>query len=42
VNDQAPLLIATLADFLDSLNAEQRQQLQGFLQHRHCHHRIAN
>jgi Spy/CpxP family protein refolding chaperone len=42
VNDQAPLLIAALANFLDSLSAAQKQQLQEFLQHRHGHHRIAN
>jgi len=38
VNEQAPLLIAALANFLDSLNAGQKQQLQELLQHRHGHH----
>lgn len=42
VNEQAPSLVAALANFLDSLNTEQKQQLQGFLQHRHGHHRITN
>jgi Spy/CpxP family protein refolding chaperone len=42
VNDQAPLLIAALANFLDSLSAGQKQQLQELLQHRHGHHRIDN
>ncbi len=39
VNEKAPLLIASLAEFLDSLTAEQKNQLQEFLQHRHKHHR---
>ena len=39
VNEQAPLLVAALAGFLDSLDAGQKQQLQEFLQHRHEHHR---
>ena len=39
VNDKAPLLIAALADFLDSLNAGQKQQLEQMLQHRHGQHR---
>ena len=42
VNDQAPLLIAALANFVDSLNAEQKQQLQEFLQHRHGHRRLGH
>lgn len=37
VNDRAPGLIASLGEFVDSLNAEQKQQLQEFLQHRHGH-----
>jgi len=37
VNDRAPSLIAALADFLDSLNAQQKQQLEEMLQHRHGH-----
>ena len=37
LNEQAPLLVAALAGFVDSLNAEQKQQLQEFLQHRHGH-----
>jgi len=38
INEKAPLVISTLAAFLDSLNAEQKQQLQDFLQnHRHHH-----
>ena len=42
VNEQAPLLIATLAGFVDSLDAAQKQQLQEFLQQRHGRHRNAN
>ncbi|MDH3634671.1 MAG: hypothetical protein OES20_08185 [Gammaproteobacteria bacterium] len=38
VNEKAPLVIASLAVFLDSLSAEQKQELQGFLEHRHKHH----
>ena len=37
VNDRAPGLIASLGEFVDSLNAQQKQQLQEFLQHRHKH-----
>ena len=37
VNDRAPGLIASLGEFVDSLNDEQKQQLQDFLQHRHKH-----
>ena len=37
VNDSAPGLIASLGEFVDSLNDEQKQQLQEFLQHRHKH-----
>ncbi len=39
VNEKAPLVISSLAVFLDSLTAEQKQELQGFLEHRHKHHR---
>lgn len=42
MNEKAPLLIASLAGFVDSLNAEQKQQLQEFLQHRHGHHRYSH
>lgn len=39
INDKAPQVVASLAVFLDSLDAEQKQQLQAFMQHRHQHHR---
>ena len=39
VNEKAPLVISSLAVFLDSLSAEQKQQLQEFMQHRYEHHR---
>lgn len=39
VNEKAPLVISSLAVFLDSLSGEQKQQLQEFMQHRHEHHR---
>ncbi len=39
INENAPLVITSLAVFLDSLNAEQKQQLQDFLQHHRRHHR---
>jgi Spy/CpxP family protein refolding chaperone len=39
INEKAPLVIASLAVFLDSLSAEQKQQMQKFVQHRHQHHR---
>jgi len=41
VNEKAPQVIASLAIFLDSLNAEQKQQLQEIIEHRsgHRHHR---
>lgn len=39
INARAPLVISQLAIFLDSLDAEQKQQLQEFIQHRHTHHR---
>ncbi len=38
VNQEAPRVIASLAVFLDSLNAEQKQQLQTLVEHRHRHH----
>jgi len=38
VNEKAPLVITSLAGFLDSLSAEQKQQLQEFMQHKHEHH----
>jgi hypothetical protein len=38
INEKAPMVISSLAVFLDSLSAEQKQQLQDFLQnHRHGH-----
>ena len=33
VNDKAPLVISSLAVFLDSLNAEQKTKLQDFVRH---------
>jgi hypothetical protein len=39
VEDKAPLVVSSLAVFLDSLNAEQKQQLREFVEHRHRHHR---
>lgn len=40
VNEKAPLVVTSLAVFLDSLNAEQKQELQEMLEHhRHHHHR---
>ena len=42
VNEKAPLMIASLAEFIDSLTAEQKDQLQEFLQHRHKHHRFSH
>ena len=39
INEKAPLVIASLAVFLDSLSAEQKQQLKKFMQHRHKHSR---
>jgi hypothetical protein len=39
INEKAPLVISSLAVFLDSLNAEQKQQLQDFIKnHRHHAH----
>ena len=37
VNERAPALIASLGEFVDSLNPEQKAQLQAFLQHRFEH-----
>jgi Spy/CpxP family protein refolding chaperone len=39
INENAPLVITSLAVFIDSLNAEQKLQLQDFLKHRRGHHR---
>ncbi len=41
INEKAPLVVASLAVFLDSLNAEQKQQLQDFIQNHRKHHRHA-
>lgn len=40
INDRAPVVIASLAVFLDSLNTEQKQTLQEFISHhrKHRHH----
>ena len=38
VNEKAPLVIASMAGFLDSLSMEQKQELQEFMQHRHGRH----
>jgi len=35
VNEKAPLVIGSLAVFVDSLNSDQKQQLQEFMQRRH-------
>ena len=41
INEKAPLVISSLAVFLDSLNAQQKDRLQDFIEHRHQrHHRI--
>ena len=39
INTRAPLVVSQLAIFLDSLDAEQKQQLQDFLEHKRNHHR---
>ena len=39
ISAKAPLIIASLAVFLDSLSVEQKQQLQKFVQHHHQHNR---
>ena len=41
INTRAPLVVSQLAIFLDSLNAEQKEELQEFLQHKREHHRHA-
>ena len=38
INDKAPLVVSSLAGFLDSLNAEQKQQLQELLEHKRSHY----
>lgn len=38
INDKAPTVIASLGRFLDTLNPEQKQELQSFME-RHGHHR---
>jgi hypothetical protein len=42
INDKAPETIASLANFLDSLDADQKSELQGFvdqkMKHKHGHH----
>ena len=42
INENAPLVITSLAVFLDSLSVEQKQQMQEFMQHRHQHHRYGD
>ena len=42
VNDRAPGVIASLGEFVDSLNPEQKQELQAYLQHRHQHRRFGH
>jgi len=37
VNEKAPTVIGSLAVFLDSLNADQKQELQELMQRRHRH-----
>lgn len=37
VNEKAPLVIGSLAVFIDSLNSDQKQELQEFMQRRHRH-----
>ncbi len=41
INEKAPLVVASLAVFLDSLNLEQKQRLQDFIQNHRKHHRHA-
>jgi Spy/CpxP family protein refolding chaperone len=38
VNEKAPLVISSMAGFLDSLSMEQKQELQEFMRHRHGRH----
>jgi Spy/CpxP family protein refolding chaperone len=40
VDEKAPLVISSLAIFLDSLTAEQKGRLQEFIEHRRHHHRL--
>ena len=42
INEKAPLVITSLAVFLDSLSVEQKQQMQEFVQHRHRHQRLGD
>jgi len=37
VNEKAPLVISSLAVFVDSLDSDQKQELQEFMQKRHRH-----
>ena len=37
VNEKAPLVIGSLAVFIDSLSSEQKQQMQDFMQQHHRH-----
>ena len=39
VNEKAPEVIASLAIFLDSLQPEQKQEMQAFIEHHREHHR---
>ena len=39
INEKAPLVISSLAVFLDSLKVEQKQKMQEFMQHHHQRHR---
>ncbi len=39
INENAPLVVNSLAVFLDSLNVEQKQQLQDFIKNHRRHHR---
>ena len=41
INEKAPLVMASLAVFLDSLDVEQKQQLQDFIRNHRKHHRHA-
>jgi len=38
IDEKAPEVIASLAIFVDSLNSDQREQLQEFIQHHRKHH----
>ena len=39
VNEKAPLVISSLAVFLDSLSSEQKQKMQEIFEHHRKHHR---